>query len=209
MRSIKRGNEEVTLQGTLKYSVFLIKVIVNDFWMNSLTFLEPEKQTERRTGELQAKVRPMKSSMSLSAHQSHPYSQKQIPQQRNQNILRTAQKGSSVHHLGRSFSFVPKRFKFTAREVGPADSAIQMHNCGNRLDQNTSNFSTHIMHATSTAADTNPLPVQLPCPAPKYYCIHITVYKMTLGILLIGNAHHRLEFSCWRTKWDIPHIQKT
>lgn len=204
IRRAKCDKREVTLQDTLKYSVFLIKAIVNDFWMNSLKSLEPEKQMERRTGELQTKVKPMKSSVSPSAHQSHPYSQKLIPQQRNQNILRTAQKGSSVHDLGRSFPFVPKRFTFTAGEVGTSwlshtIAQLWEHVRPKHLKLQHTHHECYFYRCRY-----KPPSSQLPCPAHKYYCIHITVCKMMLRILLICNArpaaHHRLEFSSWRTK---------
>lgn len=116
--------------------------------MNSLKFLEPEKQTERRTGELQSKARPMKSSMFPSAHQSHPYSQKLNLQLHRKVPLFIIWAAASL--------LFPKSLNLQQGRLGPGDSAKQTHNCGNRLVQNISNSSTHIMNTLCRCADKRP-----------------------------------------------------
>lgn len=146
----------------------------------------------------------MKSSMFPSAHQSHPYSQKLNLQLHRKVPLFIIWAGASL--------LFPKSLNLQQGRLGPGDSAKQTHDCGNRLVQNISNSSTHTVNTLPLRRQTT-LPAQSPYPAHKYYCTHITVYKMTLGIFLIGNARppacHRLELSCWRPKWDTPHVQKT
>lgn len=117
----------------------------------------------------------MKSSMSLLVNHSHPYSQKSILQQSCIRFSREIKVFSELHRkvplfmirAGASLLF-PKSLSLQQRRLEPADSARQMYNCGNKLDQNVSNFSTHIIRTISTAADTKPLLTQLPESRPNF-----------------------------------------
>lgn len=113
--------------------------------------------------------------MSLLVNHSYPYSQKSILQQSCIRFSREIKVFSESHRkvplfmiwAGASLLF-PKSLSLQQRRLKPAESARQMHNCGNILDQNVSNFSTHIMRTTSTAADTKFLLTQLPESRPNF-----------------------------------------
>lgn len=111
-RKGKCGKEEVVPQGTLSILSHKNSWNPRSRWKGEL-----ENYT-LRSGQWSLPCLSLGQSLTSLFSEINPSAELHPLQQRNQSILRIAQKGSSIHDPGRSFPFVPKKFKFTAKEVG-------------------------------------------------------------------------------------------